>query len=197
MRFSGVVLWAIGSLASFASHALAQEPLAVEANVSGWMFVEDAGGEKRLAEVLDKRVGLIYFWKADCGPCLERAGDLARVATELDSRKFAVVAISLDANAPTDQPLVAPWPSSIPRLREGSSGARLNLQAPVLPHAALVDSLGVVRFIQSGEGAMRADLLKEKLRSIAESRRARLRAEVEEKTPATLSGAGEKMTFAD
>lgn len=137
-----------------------------------WTYVRSDGTRLNLEESARGSVSIVYLRKRSCGPCDARLADLRSVASDL-GEKFLVMDLLLES--PSSDAV-----EGDERIRRGfdfDQKWERAIAAPALPHALILDREGVVRFIQSGEAAMRADILKEKMRALAEGRRPRLRSE--------------------
>ncbi len=96
------------------------------------------------------RVVLVDFWATWCGPCKASFPFYSTLQTELASRGFTLIAVSVDKKAQPYEEFVKRFTPTFVTVRDGEQKLVATVQPPGMPTCYLLDRHGVLRLVHSG-----------------------------------------------
>lgn len=108
-----------------------------------------AGPKVKLADLRGKVV-LIDFFASWCEPCMKELPELEKLHKELAERGVVVLGINIDRERKNAVELVSRFKLSFQVLLDPESKVAEKYDPPKMPSSYVVDSSGVVRFVNEG-----------------------------------------------
>ncbi len=125
-----------------------------------------SGDSEHRLEALRGKVVLVDFWASWCAPCLHALPAYAELETQLASRGFVVLAISVDEQRVDAERFLQRRPVAI-RLAHDPTGTWAKaFDVKAMPSSYLIDREGVVREVHRGYRAAELSALRSSIEGL-------------------------------